>query len=145
MKTKQIVINDCYGGFGLSNLAYEKLIEWGVPVGKYIQEKRGKDGLYKDEPRNKNKIFDRKLTPKGEDDFNDLYYKYPDAEDRYWDTWIGDNRENPLLIKVVKELGKKASGKYANLKIVKIPFDVDYVIEEYDGWEHIAESHRIWD
>ena len=36
----KVVINDCYGGFGLSDEAYEKLIEWGVPVKTYIREER---------------------------------------------------------------------------------------------------------
>lgn len=32
----KIVINDCFGGFGLSNAAYEKLIEYGCPVRRYL-------------------------------------------------------------------------------------------------------------
>lgn len=36
----KLVINGCYGGFGLSDKAYEKLAEWGVPVRKYEQQER---------------------------------------------------------------------------------------------------------
>lgn len=39
-KMKEVVINDCFGGFSLSNLAYEELIKLGVPVRKYIKEER---------------------------------------------------------------------------------------------------------
>ncbi len=43
----KVVINRCYGGFGLSDLAYKKLIEYGVSVRKYIEEKRNPEtGLY---------------------------------------------------------------------------------------------------
>lgn len=58
--------------------------------------------------------------------------------------WLDKDRENPLLVRVVKELGEKANGRCAELKIVKIPEDIEYTIEEYDGLEHIAEAHQTW-
>ena len=42
----KVVINKCYGGFSLSEAAYEKLIEYGVPAQKYVEQKRGANGLY---------------------------------------------------------------------------------------------------
>jgi len=63
---------------------------------------------------------------------------------RYWDVWTEHDRENPLLIKVIKKLGKKANGPYSNLKIIKIPADIEYEIEENDGLEWVAEKHRVW-
>jgi len=137
-KYKEVVINTCYGGFGLSDEAYEELIKLGVPTRKYSPE-------LKDEKV----IFDRKLTPKGESVLNDVLYWDRQGKSklaqRYWDAWIQYDRENPLLIQVIKKLGTKANGPYSDLKIVKIPAYIDYVIEEYDGVEHIAESHRVWD
>ena len=53
-------------------------------------------------------------------------------------------RTDPLLIKVIEELGKKADGQFARLEIVEIPDDVEWKIEEYDGSEWIAEKHRTW-
>lgn len=146
----KLVINSCYGGFGLSDTAYEKLIEWGVPVKKYEKEERDQEtGLYKSQPLNDGEvIFDRELTPVGEDSFNDIYHKYKGSEarsnQRYWDTWIRDSRSHPLLLRVVEELGEAANGFAAELKIVEIPDGVDYEISEYDGIEHIAEKHRTW-
>ena len=56
-------------------------------------------------------------------------------------------RDDPDLIRVVEELGGEhrtgASGSCAELRIVEIPDGTDYVIDEYDGNEHIAEAHRI--
>jgi hypothetical protein len=153
-KFKEVIINVCYGGFGLSELAYKELIKLGVPVRKYIEEKRNpKTKLYDiKEPSNEGEvIFDRELTPPGESEF-DFYWqngKRPSKESlsingRYWETWIDKNREHPLVIKVIKKLGKKASNGLSELKIVKIPADVEYTIEEYDGAEHIAEKHKTW-
>lgn len=61
----------------------------------------------------------------------------------FWDRDI--QRDDPYLIQVIKELGDKANGSYAELKIVEIPADVDWIVEEYDGREWIAERHRTWD
>jgi hypothetical protein len=124
----KIVINSCYGGFSLSQLAYEKLIEWGVPVQKYIKEKKSaNDGEV---------IFDRSLD-ENPDDWSNLV-------GRYWETWLSDNRAHKLLVRVVEELGKAADGPCAKLKIVEVPIDVKWKIDEYDGFEHVAEVHRTW-
>jgi len=55
-----------------------------------------------------------------------------------------EDREDPDLIKVIEELKEDANGNFALLKIVKIPADVEYFIEEYDGAEWVAEKHRTW-
>ena len=144
----KIVINVCYGGFGISDKAYEKLIEWGVPVQKYSRVGRDEStGLYPDNPANEGEvIFDKELTEPGECPFTDIYHEYKGRvrENRYWDTWLHSFRTHPLLIRVVEELGREASGPYAELKIVEVPDDVDWNIDEYDGIEHVAETHRTW-
>ena len=53
-------------------------------------------------------------------------------------------RNDPLLIQVVEELRKGADGDHAELKIVEIPDDVEWQIDEYDGVEWVAEKHRTW-
>jgi hypothetical protein len=53
-------------------------------------------------------------------------------------------RDDPYLIKIVREMGELANGPCADLKIVEIPADVNWIIQEYDGIEWIAEEHRIW-
>jgi hypothetical protein len=63
------------------------------------------------------------------------------------DEWFNDrdiNRSDTQLVRVVQELGEKANGFCAKLKIVNIPVDVQWEVVEYDGLEHIAEKARKW-
>jgi hypothetical protein len=60
--------------------------------------------------------------------------------DYRWDL----QRDDPALVQTVQELGEAANGQYAKLKVVTIPDDVEWTIEEYDGMEWIAEAHRTW-
>jgi hypothetical protein len=53
-------------------------------------------------------------------------------------------RDDPYLVQVVLELGEAANAKYARLKVVTIPDDVEWQIAEYDGSEWVAETHRTW-
>lgn len=56
-----------------------------------------------------------------------------------------DKRADPKLVECVETLGSAAaSGRYANLKVVEIPDDVEYEIHSYDGLESIHEKHREW-
>ena len=71
-------------------------------------------------------------------------YKYLELE---WDGYgfeFEDDRTNPDLVKCVEELGKKANGEHALLKVVEIPDDVKWYIHNYDGDETIEEVHRSW-
>lgn len=54
------------------------------------------------------------------------------------------SRTDPILIQIIEELGDKANSQYSKLKIVEIPNNTDYTIENYDGLEHIAEVHKTW-
>lgn len=63
------------------------------------------------------------------------------------DQYAGYNpvdRSDPALIDAVETLGEKAHGGFAELKIVEVPDDVKWHIEEYDGKEWVAEDHRTW-
>jgi hypothetical protein len=55
-----------------------------------------------------------------------------------------NDRTNPKLIEAVETLGEKANGSLAALQVIEIPDDVDWYIDEYDGWETIRENHRSW-
>ena len=53
-------------------------------------------------------------------------------------------RDCPHLVRLVEEMGVKAGSTYSLLRIVEIPDDVEWQIEEYDGSEWVAEKHRTW-
>ncbi|KKN79805.1 hypothetical protein LCGC14_0336600 [marine sediment metagenome] len=127
---QQIVINKCYGGFGLSDEGYARLIELGVPAGQYSPDEAGGEVIY-----------DRYL----EADPDEVSIAMRRLDGRYWETWLREKRDRPLLVQVVEELGSTAaSGHFAELTIVEVPDGVKWQIEEYDGIEHVAETHRTW-
>lgn len=96
----KIVINRCYGGYGLSLKACEYL------------------GVSEEE--------------------KELCKQYGYSSE------YSSDRSNPKLVECVEKLGKEASGRYANLKVVEIPDGVEYDIEEYDGLETVEEKHHSW-
>jgi len=49
-------------------------------------------------------------------------------------------RTNPKIIKVIEELGERANGHRAHLKVVEIPDNCSYRISEYDGIETVIYS-----
>ena len=60
--------------------------------------------------------------------------------DHIWD----DKRDDKDLVAVVQELGVEANSGHSDLKIVEIPEDVKWYIDEYDGIEVVHEFHRSW-
>ena len=78
------------------------------------------------------------------------------SKDTIYPHWTSDkvyldctnlDRDDPILVEVVRMLGEDANGPYSFLKIVEIPDDVgeNWYIEEYDGLEWVAEIHRTWE
>jgi hypothetical protein len=55
-------------------------------------------------------------------------------------------RAHPKLITALEAFGlEKASGVLSRLKIVEIPDDVIWEIENYDGSEVVREVSRVWE
>lgn len=63
-------------------------------------------------------------------------------DDDYEFNYIILERHHPLLIQVVEELGKEASGEYSKLCIATIDTPL-YIIEEYDGFELVRTPDSI--
>lgn len=61
-----------------------------------------------------------------------------------YDFALDEDRALPELVQVVEELGTLANGESAKLEIVEVPDDVDWYIDDYDGWETIVEVHGSW-
>jgi hypothetical protein len=154
----QIVINNCFGGFSLSPYALQRFAELkGKQCFFFTQEiKAGLESPYimvtPEEAKeafmfyaftvsNPNKIL--KSKP-----WNEMTMKERQKHNKLYDSIsisIRPNKRNdPDLVKCIEELGEKANGKCAELKIVKIPNNVKWEIDEYDGLESIHEVHRSW-
>jgi hypothetical protein len=153
----KIVINRCYGGFHLSGAALHRLAELrGVPCHlfrlafpRYVPVKLGDD-----EEFGVVAYTVPEIPPIVEQD--DRWYRMSDAEKDahmkeknrvYQETSIcpfGIDRTDPLLVRVVEELGDRANGPFAELAVVEIPDGVEYTIEEYDGLETVCEKRRKW-
>ena len=99
----EVVISTCYGGFGLSEKAILKMIEYGSDTAKTIYEKQK--------------------------DFCKTYESFGTDELCRWD---------PILVKVVKELGEDANGRSAKLEIETVYLENLVDIQDYDGKERIG-------
>jgi hypothetical protein len=141
----KVVINRCYGGFGLSHEAMMRYFEIkGITV--YPEQGRSL-GDWKFWTYWTVKPEDRIESKEGED-----FYKMPIEDRAAYNKACSEQtvypreieRHDPALVQVVEELGEQSWGSFAELVVVEIPDDVDYIVEEYDGMEHIAEAHRTW-
>lgn len=114
----KIVINDSHGGFGLSDDYF-----------KVFLERKGIE--YTTTP----------LSWGGYEDHKLLFYRKDDQS--CMQSWEIE-RNDPVLIELFEELGDKICSWAASFKIVEIPDDVEWEIEDYDGLEWVAEKHRTW-
>lgn len=78
------------------------------------------------------------LSPMAEE----LYLKYSsvDNPDNFYSRKL--ERHDPILIRVVEELGKDANNRFSELVIVELDSN-QYRIEEYDGMETVYEQDSI--
>jgi hypothetical protein len=135
----KVVINKCFGGFGLSTEAMKRAIAEGAA------------GIDVDDELDYTGGRGRRI---GGENFRD-------AGDGYEVGWITDVlykdgkvythsdhnfavRSDPVLVRIVEEMGEAANGEHARLRIVEVPDDAAWEISAYDGNEHIAEVHRTW-
>ena len=117
----KVAINRCFGGFGISNEAFEKLLDRkGIAFDKVEKESSFLGATY------------YQAGHAGNDDYYISNYDHC------------ENRADPDLIAVIEEMGEKANSWAADIAIIEIPDDVKWHIHEYDGLEHVAEDHRTW-
>lgn len=135
---KEIVINSCYGGFSLSEEGvkhYAKL----KGINLFVK----KTGFF-----NNYWTIENPNIPHLEKEWAAMSNEQRTEQNNYFKDFTIDERgfmrDDPLLVQTVKDLKNKANGSYAKLKVVKIPDDVRWTIEEYDGNEHVAEVHETW-
>lgn len=139
----KIVINNCYGGFGLSFAGLKRYYEIKFPEKKlYLYNRDFSTDIYTKVDENQyngfyTDIFDKDFgsTFKGNDldasIFNDHFVFAHDLK-----------RTDPILIHVVEELGEKASGICSKLEVVEFS-GTKYRICEYDGIEWLETPDSI--
>jgi hypothetical protein len=119
----KVAINRCFGGFGISDEAFEKLLERkGIAFEKVVDKERGA-------------LFGASYYNEGHVGNDEFYLSEYD---------MTSVRNDPDLIAVIEEMGEAANSWAADIAIVEIPDDVQWHIHEYDGLEHVAENHRTW-
>lgn len=147
---KVVISNSCYGGFELS---YEEVMYYvklkGIKLYAYVE--KWEDDLFAGKTYDDS---DRTIIPFEERESKDetirIYYaikkglKNMEELNRYLWNEEGIKRDDPAFVKMVEDLGGKASGRFAKLRVVEIPDDVDWEITEYNGLEQVEEKHRIW-
>lgn len=130
---RKVILNKGYGGFELSRKAYELYAKKkGLELYAYINCLEN-EGKYKYSDGN---LFEKYFT---KDFGNNVEISEEDYEK--YVLYLGEKaREDKTLIEVVEELGKEASGRCGELKIVKIPDNAFFIIDSYDGLETLYYS-----
>lgn len=124
----KIVYNACFGGFSLSPVAIDRYAELkGITIydGCYLCPKEEYERIADEEDKN----------PIGPDRYaksNALYFCHSNID-----------RADPFLVQVVEELGDKANGSYAKLRIKEVPTGTLYRIDDYDGYETVETVDSI--
>jgi hypothetical protein len=142
----KIVVNRCYGGFGLSPLATKRYLELsGFQCYFYTQTKYKHDGgkdeyVQVDVDQAEKEIGVVHVYKK---DLGKRFSKWPEKMPDYFGHYNLE-RNDPMLVKAVEELGEKANGQFAKLEVVEIPDGIEWHLDEYDGIESIHENHRSW-
>lgn len=117
----KVAINRCFGGFSLSDEGFEALLE--------------RKGIVFERIKNESKFAGNSYYRAGHAG-EDEHYLSP------YDFTM--DRNDYDLIAVLEAMGSRAWGFASEIAIIHIPDDIEWHISEYDGLEHIAENHRIW-
>lgn len=138
----KVVINTCFGGFGLSKESCQRYWDlkgqqvwiedekeypalgmftvWLVSPSERVKHKTSHQ--FSSMSMDERVVYNRKVS--------EQTWHYRNVE-----------RNDPVLVQVVEELGDKANGKYSKLQVVEV--NGDYRIDEYDGYESIETPGQI--
>lgn len=137
---KKVILNKCFGGFDVSKEAYMLYAKKkGLTLYLYESEFINRKFIYK-KVNDDNSIFRHYFIK----DMGDNVEISNEDYEKYCLYLKDEHREDPILIEVVEELGEKTSGRFGNLKVVEIPDDLEYVIDEYDGIETLHQKVKEW-
>ena len=127
----KVVYNACYGGFGLSKEAIQRY--WDIKGQQvWIEDSEWSFEVWLVPP-------EQRLKPQTT---QEIFAMSQDERVAYRDAYAAQSwyhcdvvRHDPVLVQVVKELGDKANGMCAKLRIHEI--SGPYRIDEYDGFESV--------
>ena len=112
--TAKIVLNKCYGGYGINTQAKLELLKRAGYKTKIATNEWG----------------DEDILVKVDGEWKDVY-DVEEAQSLF-------DRTSPLLIKLIEEWGSdKVSARYANLVVEEVDKGREFIIDEYDGTEAI--------
>jgi hypothetical protein len=155
-----IVINECFGGFGLSNKAITKYLRLKGITFIAIKKEHSIADYY----INKNNIFDELFCCNCNCDFNSCICENTTILDDFvhlkctcdsknidycrcisscYFSYDEIKRTDPILAQVVLELGSEAHDMCAKLSVKYFPKGTKYRINEYDGFESIETENDI--
>lgn len=149
----KIVVNKCYGCFGISLEALTELVNRNANCIESCTPKKYYGG------ENENYSHKKDWEQRWDDDFSEyedigdgfkadkrrqnsvykdgLLYMLNDCSDN-------STRTDKDLVEVVELMGEKANGSLSKLQVVEIPDGVNWEIDEYEGVESIHEVHHGW-
>lgn len=140
----KIVVNRCFGGYSLSTKAVELYYKKKFDRNAYHFTTEYKDNDYKQSFYVPCEVGDSHFMITSFDVQNPNEIDEKILWDNHYLSDRPEERTDPVLVRVIEELGKDANGMCASLQIVEIPDDVDWEIDDYDGMESIHEKHRSW-
>lgn len=140
----KVVYNSSFGGFSLSGKAIRYFMEL---KGKTIFAYRKEGNIYRKIENPTDDDLDAWDVATFDKDFGKSFNNYgPEHDNHYVSGYIsteGDYpRHDPELVKTVEDLGSKANGSHAHLKIKELKGNL-YIIDEYDGNERVVEPDDI--
>jgi hypothetical protein len=109
----KIIVNKCYGGFGLSERAIIRYSELaGIPLFKSQDSLTGATLFFTSPLKRPEDYFPLELI----------------------------RRDDIYLVQAVEELGELADVEYSSLRVVEVPDTIEWEIEERDGMEWVIEG-----
>ena len=137
----KVAINRCFGGFDLSIKAVLRYAELSgfklYPCVQIDHDFRNPRYRVVDDPAHYNDTLFVHFSTELPDKLGNI------EDSTYWSE-RDIKRTDPILIKVIEELGLEVNTSVSKIEIIEIPDGIEWGIDDYDGLETVEEKHRSW-